>query len=270
MTIQAGGVRIAAAPPPPGPAAPAPIPADATLWAQVPLTVGGNDLTDLTVPLAPGPRMSGRVEFEGSKPPPSPSAIAGLRISLDPADGSRAAKGLAFETGHPDESGRFLTYGVPPGRYVVNVAGISFPGWYFKGARYQGRDLTDTPIELTADLTGVILTFTDRPSTISGVIRTSGAADGSGLALAFPVDETAWTWSGANARRLKVARADREGRYTFPNLPAGDYYIAAVKDDTVDDWWDPALLRTLSLVSRQVRLGDGEQRRQDLETLEVK
>jgi len=270
MNIQAGSVRIAAAPPPAGPAAPTPIPADATLWAQVPLSVGGDDVTGLIVPLAPGPRLSGRVEFEGSEPPPSPSAIAGLRISLDPADGSRAARGLAFETGHPDESGRFLTYGVPPGRYVVNVAGIAFPGWYFRGARYQGRDLTDTPIDLTADLTGVVLTFTDKPSTIAGVLRTRGAADGAGLALAFPVDEAAWTSSGANARRSKVARADKDGRYTFPNLPAGEYYVAAVKDDTVGDWWDPALLRMLVPVARQVRLLDGEQRRLDLDTLEIK
>ena len=159
---------------------------------------------------------------------------------------------------------------MPPGRYVVNVAGISFPGWYFRGARYQGRDITDTPIDLTTDLNGVVLSFTDRPSTISGFIRSAGAADGGGLALAFPVDAEAWTTSGANARRFKVARADKDGHYAFPNLPGGDYYVAAVKDDTVDDWWDPALLRMLSRVARQVRLTDGEQRRQDLDTLEVK
>ena len=270
LTVQAGGIRVSTAPPPPGPAAPAPIPPDATLCAQVPLVVGGDDLTNVVVPLAAGPRLSGRVEFDGSESLPAPSAIAGIRVSLDPADGSRGAKGLSFETGHPDESGRFLTYGVPPGRYVVNVAGISFPGWYFRGARYQGRDITDTPIDLTTDLNGVVLSFTDRPSTISGIIRSAGAADGGGLALAFPVDADAWTTSGANARRFKVARADKDGHYAFPNLPGGDYYVAAVKDDTVDDWWDPALLRMLSRVARQVRLADGEQRRQDLDTLEVK
>ena len=69
---------------------------------------------------------------------------------------------------------------------------------------------------------------------------------------------------------MKVARADKDGRYTFPNLPAGEYYVAAVKDDTVGDWWDPALLRMLFPVARQVRLLDGEQRRLDLDTLEIK
>jgi hypothetical protein len=270
VTVQAGGVRISTAPPPAGPAGPAPIPPDATLCAQMPLAVGGEDLTNVIVPLAPGPRLSGRVEFDGAEALPPPSAIAGMRISLDPADGSRAAKGLSFETGHPDETGRFTTYGVPPGRYVVNVAGISFPGWYFKGARYQGRDLTDTPVDLTTDLNGVVLAFTDKPATISGFIRSSGTLDGAGLALAFPVDSDAWTASGANARRLRVARADKDGKYSFPNLPAGDYYVAAVKDDRVDDWWDPALLRMVAAVARQVRLVDGEQRRQDLDTLEIK
>jgi hypothetical protein len=270
MTMQAGGVRVSTSPPPPPGGPPAPIPADATLWAQVPIAVGADDLTDVVVPLAAGPRLSGRVEFNGSEPPPSSSAIAGLRISLDPADGARGAKGLTFQTGHPDESGQFLTFGVPPGRYVVNVAGIAFPGWFFKGAHYQGRDLTDTPFDLSADLTGVVLAFTDRPATLSGVVRTKGAPDPAGLVLVFPADLDAWSSSGANPRRMRVARADSDGRYAFPNLPAGDYYIAAVKDDTVDDWWDPALLRTLARVARQIRLMDGEQKHEDLTTLEVK
>jgi uncharacterized protein (DUF2141 family) len=270
MSVQAGGIRISTSPPPPSGVASAPIPPDATLWAQVALAVGGEDLTNVIVPLAAGPRMSGRVEFDGAEPPPPPSAIAGLRISLDPADGSRGARGLSFETGHPDESGRFLTYGVPPGRYVVNVAGIAFPGWFFKGARYQGRDITDTPIELTADLSGVVLTFTDKPSTLAGIVRTKGTPEPAGLVLAFPVDADSWSSSGANARRLRVARADKSGAYSFPNLPAGDYYVAAVTDDTVDDWWDPALLRVLSRVARQIRLGDGEQRREELETAAIK
>ena len=47
------------------PAAPAsgppPIPRDATLVAQMPLSVGDQDLTDLIVSLGAGPRVSGRI-----------------------------------------------------------------------------------------------------------------------------------------------------------------------------------------------------------------
>jgi hypothetical protein len=214
--------------------------------------------------------MTGRVELEGSEPPPSGTAIAALRISLEPADGSSAGGGLGFETGHPDETGRFTTYGVPPGRYVVNLTGIVFPGWAFKGARYQGVDVADTPIEMSSsDVDGVVITLTDRPPTLSGVVTTNGAPDPAAVVLAFPVDEIGWQTSGAHPRRMKVARADGSGAYRFPNLPAGDYYVAAVQDDALADWMDPAVLRALSRVAARVTLVDGEQRRQPMSTIDA-
>ena len=272
ITLQAGTSRLStSAPPPPGSAPPAPIPPDATLWARVPIAVGSEDLKDVMVPLRQGPRMSGRVEFEGSEPQPPPSAVARLRISLEPADGSAGTNGLTFETGHPDESGRFTTYGVPPGRYIVNVTGIVFPGWAFKGARHQGRDIADTPIEMSsADVTGVVITLTDRPATLAGIVTTNGAPDPAAVVLAFPTDEDAWGSSGANPRRMKVARADRDGAYKFANLPAGEYYVAAVKDDALGDWMDPDVLRALARVGSRVTLADGEQKRQAVGTVEIR
>ena len=267
ITVQAGGVRVSTAAPPPGPVPPPPIPADATLWALVPVTVGAEDLTNIVVPLSPGPRMAGHVEFDGAETPPPPSVVATLRISLDPADGSAPPQGIDYDAGHPDETGQFTTYGVPPGRYLANVTGPSIPGWFFKGARYEGRDIADTPVEMTkSDITGVVLTFTDNPSRLSGTVRTNGSADPAGLVMAFPVDEDTWSSSGSRPRRMRVARADKNGLYSFANLPAGDYYVVAVRDDTPGDWWDPARLRSLSRAARQVHLTDGEQKRQDVET----
>jgi hypothetical protein len=159
---------------------------------------------------------------------------------------------------------------VPPGRYVVNVAGISFPGWYFRGARYQGRDITDTPIDLTTDLNGVCFRSPTGLRRSRGVIRSAGAADGGGLALAFPVDADAWTTSGANARRFKVARADKGGHYAFPNLPAGGLLRSRGQRRHRDDWWDPALLRMLSRVAASCGSPTASSGRQDLDTLEVK
>src|SRR5262245_37285161 len=267
ITVQTGGVRISTSAPPPGPVPPAPIPPDATLWAQVPLAVGTEDITNIVVPLSPGARMTGRVEFDGAAPPPPPSVVASLLISLDPADGSAPPKGIDYDAGHPDETGQFTTYGVPPARYVVNITGPRIPGWFFKGARYQGRDIADTPVEMSkSDVTGVVLTFTDNPSTLSGTVRTNGSADPAGIVVAFPVDEDVWSSSGSRPRRLRTARADKNGMYAFPNLPAGDYYVTAVKDDMPGDLWDPARLRSLSHAARQVHLSDGEHVRQDLET----
>ena len=46
-------------------------PSDPTLFAQLPVSVGDSDLGGVTVAVTPGPRLRGRVEFQG------PSATSG-------------------------------------------------------------------------------------------------------------------------------------------------------------------------------------------------
>jgi hypothetical protein len=271
LTVQAGLVSLStSAPSPPAASAPPPVPGDATLWAQVPLVVGANDMSDVIVSLRPGPRMSGRVEFDGTSQIPDPSAVVNLRITLEPADGSPAARGLSIPTGHPDERGEFTTLGVPPGRYLVSVSGLPLPGWVFKGAPYEGRDLADTSIEMgTRDISGVTLTFTDRPARIEGTVRTGAAPDGDTVVLAYPTDADAWSTSGATPRRMRAVRAASDGAYALPNLPAGEYYVVAVRDDLVD-WQDPAVLRSLARSAEQVHLVDGERKSVNLRTVSAR
>jgi hypothetical protein len=272
LTVSTGSVSVATpAPPPPGRTPPTPIPVDATWCALIPLGVGAEDLTNVMVPLRAGPRMSGRVEFDGTAPKPDAASIASLRITLDPADGSPADHELAFQTGHPDENGQFTTFGVPPGRYVVNVTGISFPGWVFKEALYQGRDLSDLPIDMrSADISGVVLTFTDRPASLGGVVRNNGNVDGDAVVLAYPVDANAWSSSGARPRRMRTTRAGKDGVYSLTNLAAGEYYVVAVREDNLGEWQDPSLLQSLTRVAQQTRLVDGEQKSQDLTTVTIR
>ena len=259
-TVPGGGVTIAspAALPPSGPP---PIPADATLVAQIPISVGDRDVVDLMVPLAPGPRVSGRLEFEGTIERPSAQSIQGLRITLDPADGSRLPdSALAFQTGRPEESGEFKTYGVPPGRYVLRVSAMP-SGWFLKSALFQNRDIADLPLDLaTKDATGVVITFTDRPSSVVGTVRGADGPDPTAIVLAYPVDPAAWSSSGALSRRMRTARARKDGAYSIQGLPAGEYFVVAVQEDKVGEWQDPALLRALARVAQRVQLGDGEQK----------
>jgi hypothetical protein len=257
---------------PAGPASgPPPVPRDATLVAQMPLSVGDQDLTDLIVWLGAGPRVSGRIEFDGTIDRPSAASITGMRITLDPADGSRLADGtLATQTGRPEESGEFRTYGVPPGRYVVRISTLP-TGWFLKSAAYQNRDIADLPLELESkDVSGVVITFTDRPSSLAGTVRGADGPDPTAVVVAYPVDPGAWSSSGALSRRMRTARAATDGSYSMQGLPAGEYYVVAVKEDDITEWQDPALLRGLSRVAQTVRLVDGEQKKQNLTAAAVR
>jgi len=269
MTVRAGAITVSdSRPASAAPPLPAPIPADATLFAETTVVVGDADVTGLMVPLRAGPRIRGRVEFDGSIERPEAAAIANVRVTLDPADGSKLPEKLGFVTGRIDETGQFSTFGVPPGKYFVRAAGLS--DWFFKGAIYEGRDLADTPIDLSADdVSGVVLTFTDRPSSIAGTVTSGSTVDGSAVVLVFPTDSRQWTPTGTAPRRIRTARATADGSYLFPTLPDGDYYVVAVHEPP-DEWADPASLENLARIAERVHLAEGERKTQDLRTATVR
>ena len=247
-----------------GPPPPPPIPADATLYAHVPVSVGDSDISGLTVTLGAGPRVSGRVEFEGTGDKPAGPALTGIRVNLDPADGSRLDDSmLAFQAGRPEEDGTFRTFGVPPGRYVLRVT--TPEGWHLKGAYAGTTDVSDMPFDLgSRDLANVVITYTDRPSIVAGTVRSGANVDPDAVVIAFAVDAAGWASRGAFPRRMRTARADRDGAYTITGLPPGEYHVIAVHEESFADWQDPALLEALSRVARQVRVLDGERRTLDL------
>jgi len=244
--------------------APPPIPADATLYARMSLPVGDTPVDDLVVPLMPAPRVSGRLEFEGTADKPSASALAGLRINIDPADGSQLQDATsAAQAGRPDEEGLFRTLGVPPGRYVLRVTAPS--GWTLKGAFAGGADISDNPFTLGArDLSDVVITFTDRPATISGSVRKGDSPDADAVVVLFPADSTAWSGRGAFSRRMRDARAGKDGAYTIIGVPPGEYLLAAIHEDSIADWRSPAFLEKLSRAARPLRVLDGDRQTQDL------
>lgn len=263
VTISSAVGSNAATPPPP-------IPADATLYAHVPIAVGSDEISGLVVTLAAAPRVSGRIEFEGTADKPAGAALTNIRINLDPADGTRITdRTIAFEAGHPDEDGRFRTFGVPPGRYVLRANPPS--GWYLKGAFLGGADLSDTPFEISGkDLSGVVITFTDRPATLTGFVRAGQSPDPDAVVVAFPVDSAAWHSRGAYPRRMRIGRTERDGSYTITGLLPGEYHVVAVHEEVAADLEDPSLLDALARVSRQVRLLDGERRTEDLTAAVIK
>jgi protocatechuate 3,4-dioxygenase beta subunit len=266
----AGTITVGGNIPPAGPPPPPPVPLDATLWARLPLAVGEANLDGVIVSLAAGARVTGRVEFDGTADKPTGAALAGIRINLDPADGSRLADtSIAFQAGRPDEEGRFRTYGVPPGQYVLRVNPPS--GWALKGAFLNGRDLSDLPFDLESrDLTGVVLTFTDRPAAIAGTVRTGTAPDPNAVVICFPIESEDWIDRGPYPRRLRTARASLDGTYTITALVPGEYFVAAVTEERLPDWDDPRVLDALTRIARRVIVIDGERRSQDLATVVIR
>jgi hypothetical protein len=247
---------------------PAPIPDDPTWYADVAVSVTDADVSGVVVPLQRGARLTGRIEFDGSAERPEPAALTRILITTAPADATPVNPITAVPPGRADESGTFKTYGLPPGRYFVRV-NTAPPGWFFKSATSEGRDVSDTPLDLrAADVANVVVTFTDRPTRLRGVARTgAGNGDPDALVVVFPSDASAWSDTGANPRRLRGVRAGKDGAYSFTGLPAGDYYLAAIREEAHTQWQDPEVLEELSRSASHVRLADGETRTEDVRTV---
>jgi protocatechuate 3,4-dioxygenase beta subunit len=267
-----------AIPPPGAPPPPRPAPAPATqkqepaLYAAQPVTVGGSDLIGLSVILREGVTVTGRVEFVGALERPTAAQLSQISVMLEPADGQFRQPN--DQTTRLSPGGTFSVSGRLPGKYLVRMNAPG--GWILHSAMVQGIDAADTPLELsTKDVGGMVVTFTDRLAALRGSVRdtTGGSAAVDAAIILFPAEPNRWTDTGFSPRRLRrsqLTSAQNPTQYGFGGLPAGDYYVIALRDDDPMEWQNPQYLELLSRFASRVSLGEAEQRVFDLSVQDVK
>jgi hypothetical protein len=251
-----------------------------THWASEDVTVQGRDIPDLMLTLRPGMTVTGKVVYDAAtKTPPTDLSRTPLTLVTAPT-GTGLADITASLTGGaanlaakiaPD--GSFTIAGVAPGRYRLNTPFGMIPmpmiaamagGWTLKGVMYNGRDIADAPIEIKpgADVSGVVVSFTDRPSELSGtVVDGAGRVTPNFPIVVFSTDRQYWTLA---SRRVQQARPASDGRFKVTGLPAGEYFVCAVTAVDRTEVYDPAFLEQLVPVSFKITIADGEKKVQDL------
>jgi hypothetical protein len=130
-----------------------------------------------------------------------------------------------------------------------------------------GRDVTHGSFNILRDLFDLTIVLTDRPSEVSGTVRTnSGTPDRSATVVMFPAARETWAdlWSGPAG--LRSIRAGRDGAYEFA-VPPGDYFIVAMADADAADITDIASLEAALRVATKVTVADGEKRQLELKTV---
>ena len=136
--------------------------------------------------------------------------------------------------------------------------------WRLRSFVVGGRDVLDVPLEIgpAGDVTGAVATFTDRHSELSGSVRNASNMPAlEGFVLVFPSDRAFWRPA---SRRIQFTRPGIEGRFAFRDLPAGDYWIAAVPDVDASDLSDVSFMERLVAAAMTVHLEEGEQKTQDV------
>jgi hypothetical protein len=208
------------------------------------MSVSGSDLSGLALRLQPGLSISGRVAFDGTAAPPSD--LTRIRVSLGPAQNG----GTSVLLGDPqmNADGTFTFQGATPGRYRVGAtvpqtqtgvasgapAGTTTPTWWLKSVVHNGVDTLDSALEISnADLSGIVITFIDRPTNLSG--RLLDAAAARPLTTGWSrSDESRIVGPGSRIRTRRTSTA------SLIRPPPGDYGLVALTDLDQADLSDPA------------------------------
>jgi Carboxypeptidase regulatory-like domain len=232
------------------------------MWATADVTVDGRNLSNIVLTLQPGQTISGRVAFEGTTPPPAD--LTKLRVNVSPviAPGT-PAEVITPAAGRVDASGRFTISSVIPGRYRLSSSGAG-TGWFLGSSVIDGQDSLDFPIDVkpNQNVSGAVVTFVDRQTELTGsIVNEQGQPVSEYTLIVYPTDQRFWT---PQSRRIQSGRPATDGRYSFRNLPGGEYRIAPVLDPEPGSWFDPAFLQQLDNTALRVFIGDGEKKEQNL------
>ena len=252
------------------------MPGSASFWASADLSVNGVDVPDVVLRLQPGMNVSGKIVFEGSSAPPADVTKTRVSLTPPPTGSSQielvASMMLGGTLATVSADGTFVVKGVAPSKYRVTVTGQGIlmgqqlPGstWTLKSAMFNGRDVSDLAFDLkpNEDAAGMIVTFTDRPTEISGSVVDRAGRPAPGFPIVvFSTDRAYWT---VGSRRIQQVRPSSDGKYKLSGLPAGEYYVCAVTDLDQSQLYDPSALDALAAGSFKITLADGEKKVQDL------
>jgi hypothetical protein len=237
-------------------------------WARADIVVSGDDVRGVTMALQPAYRITGQAVFKGSRLTP-PDNLASLSVRLAAANQLGQSSAGGTRMGNPlippavvQPDGRFEIGGVLPESYrlIASVPGAA--GWWLRSAIVDGRDLLDTGVEVTGDISNAVLTFSDQRASLGGRLLTAaGPPAAPYFIVVFPANRSLWL---PGARRIMSTRADTSGAWILRDVPPGDYLVAALTDLSPEELADPSFFEQLLPNALKVTVNDGESKVQDL------
>jgi protocatechuate 3,4-dioxygenase beta subunit len=222
-------------------------------FAAMPITVSGDDLSNLVVVTTRGATAAGRIVFEGGA---KPANVTSIRITAmaDPGEGPMMVGGGG---GTAKADGTFELKGLA-GHRLLRLANLP-SGWMMKSVRVNNVDVTDTGLEFRPGdtLSNVEIVASARTTEVNGAVTmTNGTPLKDYTVIVFSDDPQ--HWSHPMSRWVAGGRPDQEGQFKIRNLPPGSYYAAAVDYVEAGAWSDPDLLDRLKTSASRFTLDEGE------------
>ena len=229
----------------------------------LPITIGSEDVTGVTIVTTRGASVEGAVVFEGGAARPRLDAI---RVAARPV---RAAAGpLAGRASQSDvaANGSFALSSLA-GAVTFRVEGLP-QEWAVKSIDVGGTDVTDGAVEFkgTEQVTGARITLTDKITELNGSATSGGSAAKDYSVIVFADDAARWVFP---TRYVRSVRGNQQGNFSVRGLPPGTSYLAvAVSHLEEGEAQDPEFLRQLRDRASSVSLREGETKTVELRLVE--
>ncbi|HTS48407.1 MAG TPA: carboxypeptidase-like regulatory domain-containing protein [Bryobacteraceae bacterium] len=177
------------------------------------ISLGNEDLDRVVVEMKPAVEVTGKIIVEGKPPSSWP------QITFTPAEGLNYLDSPVI-----DVDGHFSLIGLEPAPYRVTIGPVA-PPMFIKSVRFNGHDI-DSEIDLASGPSASLdIVISDRASSsISGVVIDSAGPVGPNVTVVAAPRR----FQGRRIRIL-LTETDQNGRFSFSNLPAGDYFLAAME-----------------------------------------
>ncbi len=235
----------------------------AHVYGQLPITVGGDDISDLVVPRQASSTLRLTVACDDVKgAPPAGGLILASADGNDhmvpPHSVFQSSSDWAATTHRPKE----IT-GVLAGEYVVTS---TMPGLSIKSVMVGAEDDSRRALRVNAgEASDVLVTFTGKTITLSGVVKdASGAPVPLASVVAFPVERQLWAHQGLTQPWIRASVTSEAGAFKLSDLRAGEYYVVGVPAGMRQPWRDPAFLESAEPFAARVNLDWGDAKRIDV------
>jgi hypothetical protein len=227
--------------------------------ASLPITVGTDDLTGVTVTTAPAGVVSGRVTTETGAPPPAgtqvrfDAALSGIELQAT-VDGQTRPRG-------PGTGGAPLPpYGfrLPIIRGGFSLGVVAPDGWMLKAVEVDDTDMTDRMLDLRGAAHSVRVVLTDRVTQLDGTVTSDSRPAPEVDVVVFPDEAALWAFPARHVRALKT---DATGRFRLRGLPPHQSYLAVAVDYLDEgETQDPEFLEALRDAATRFSVDYGESR----------
>ena len=228
----------------------------ASEFGWLPIVVDGSDQQGLTIRVAPGPSLKGRVTVDDLSPPFDAKA-AGVRVTALPVQFDSAPVGGGPPPYTLNDDGTFEVKNMS-GRRIIRVS-VQSPDWMLSRITRQSRDITDEPVDFgRGEIGDIEVVLTNRVTSITGTVADAEANPLSEYGVViFTTDPAKWT---DRSRFVALGRPSQDGSFIVGGLPPDEYFAVALPATQGSEWQDPDVLKMLQEGATRFFLGEGEQK----------